>query len=208
MINNILWDFDGVILDSMKIRTDGFIHIFSDYAPYLIDKLIDFHLTNGGWSRYVKIRYFYEEILDKCISESEVEAKAQEYSNYVFEKLTDPDLLIKDTLSWIKENYFNYKFHIVSGSDEKELKRICTYLEIDKYFLSIHGSPEIKTRIIKHLILINGYKGEETIMIGDSKNDQDAAIKNGIEFYGYNNNSLDSYNYIEGFKDFSPNQIS
>ena len=28
MIKNILWDFDGVILDSMKIKGDGFKELF------------------------------------------------------------------------------------------------------------------------------------------------------------------------------------
>ena len=65
MIENILWDFDGVILDSMKIRDWGFKEIFKSFKKRDIDKLIDYHNLNGGLSRYVKIRYFYEEILKR-----------------------------------------------------------------------------------------------------------------------------------------------
>ncbi len=60
MIKNILWDFDGVILDSMPIREYGFRKIFENYDISLVDKLINYHKRNGGLSRYVKIKYFYE----------------------------------------------------------------------------------------------------------------------------------------------------
>ena len=56
---NILWDFDGVILDSMKIRDEGFYEIFKSHPSDLVEKLMDFHHQNGGLSRYVKIRDFY-----------------------------------------------------------------------------------------------------------------------------------------------------
>ena len=32
MIKTILWDFDGVILDSIKVRDWGFEQIFKDYS--------------------------------------------------------------------------------------------------------------------------------------------------------------------------------
>ena len=63
MIKTVLWDFDGVIIDSMKVRDWGFEEIFKDYDQELIDKLLAFHRKNGGLSRYVKIRYFFEELI-------------------------------------------------------------------------------------------------------------------------------------------------
>ena len=59
MIKNILFDFDGVIIDSMPIREAGFRLIFQDFDKYLVDKLIDYHNQNGGLSRYVKIDFFF-----------------------------------------------------------------------------------------------------------------------------------------------------
>ena len=40
MIKNILWDFDGVILDSMKIRDWGFREIFKDFDKNAVEKLV------------------------------------------------------------------------------------------------------------------------------------------------------------------------
>ena len=50
----ILWDFDGVIIDSNEIRTKGFIDIFKSFNEEDVLKLVDFHKNNGGLSRYFK----------------------------------------------------------------------------------------------------------------------------------------------------------
>ena len=76
----ILWDFDGVILDSMSVRDWGFRNIFKDYAEEQVSELITYHRINGGLSRYVKIRYFYEVLLGKSITEDKVLEYAQAFS--------------------------------------------------------------------------------------------------------------------------------
>ena len=63
--NVILWDFDGVLIDSMEIRELGFRKLFQDFSIEEVEELIKFHKENGGLSRYVKIKYFYEEILQR-----------------------------------------------------------------------------------------------------------------------------------------------
>lgn len=55
---NILWDFDGVILDSLAVRDYGFREIFKDFDKAAVEKLIEYHSINSGLSRFHKIRYF------------------------------------------------------------------------------------------------------------------------------------------------------
>ena len=62
--STIFWDFDGVILNSDEVRTKGFKYIFDGYSKKYIDKLINYHKINGGLSRYEKIEYFSQKILD------------------------------------------------------------------------------------------------------------------------------------------------
>jgi len=203
MITTILWDFDGVILDSMKVRDWGFVQIFKNFKESQVENLLEFHRLNGGLSRYVKIRYFFENILNKHIEENEINSYAYKFSELMREKLIDKENLIGDSLDFIKINYKNYNFHIVSGSDQGELRFLCKKLKIDKYFNSIHGSPTPKTELVKELIINNDYKFMNTCLIGDSINDFEAATDNNIEFFGYNNNKLRNLhkNYIHSFKD-------
>jgi len=199
---NILWDFDGVIIDSMEVRDLGFELIFKDFDKDKIDELIQFHRQNGGWSRYVKIRYFFEEILKTTCSESLVEEYAEKFSIVMREKLIKTDYLIEDSISFIKQNKLKFNFHIVSGSDDVELNFLCKSLKLDTYFHSIHGSPTPKSNLVKNLIDSCGYEASETCLIGDSINDFEAAQDNGISFFGYNNPRLRSNQfYIESFNE-------
>ena len=198
--NNILWDFDGVLLDSMRVRDWGFRKIFKPYSSKQIEELIEFHRLNGGKSRYVKIRHFYENILDKTISEDEINEYSAEFSELMKKKLTDKKNLIDNSVNFIEKNKSKYNFHIVSGSDQKELRYLCKKLNIYNYFISIYGSPTPKDVLIDKLIKKYDYDIHETCLIGDSINDLEAAYVNKIKFFGYNNNLLKGKcEYIDSF---------
>jgi phosphoglycolate phosphatase-like HAD superfamily hydrolase len=201
----ILWDFDGVILDSMAVRDWGFKEIFKDFTEPQVSKLLEYHRVNGGLSRYVKIRYFYENILGKRITEERVFEYAEAFSVLMKQELTNPDNLILETVAFIKGNFKKYNFHIVSGSDQKELRFLCKELGIDSCFLSIHGSPTPKNQLVKTLLEQHNYHKQNTCLIGDSVNDYEAAHINNITFYGYNNEELKKLKpslYINKFKGF------
>ena len=202
-IKTILWDFDGVILDSMTVRDWGFKDIFKDFSKEQVIKLLEYHHANGGLSRYVKIRYFYENILGKLISEERVLEYAEAFSVLMKQELTNTDNLIVDAVSFIRENSRKFSFHIVSGSDQAELRFLCKELGLESYFISIHGSPTPKIQLVKTLLEEHGYDNKNTCLIGDSINDFEAAEANDISFYGYNNLFLlkTSKAYIHSFKE-------
>lgn len=202
-IKTIFWDFDGVILDSMPIRDFGFVKIFEEFDKELVDKLLEYHTLNGGLSRYVKIRYFYNTLLNVEVSDEKVQELADKFSNIMRNELTNKKYLIKETVDFIEKNYQNYNFHIVSGSDEKELNYLCKELELYEYFKTIEGSPTPKNDLVKNILQKYNYNPKESILIGDSINDYEAANVNGIKFYGYNNVKLKKLDgYIKNFGDF------
>ena len=93
MIKTILWDFDGVILDSMKIKGDGFIELFKDNAESELKQIEAYHYENGGVSRFDKIRYFYHNILDENILEDEILELADKFSLNFNEPFKPPKTL-------------------------------------------------------------------------------------------------------------------
>ena len=151
-INVVFWDFDGVILDSMSIRDKGFELIFNDFDRKDVEKLLNFHKQNGGLSRYVKIKFFFENILEKEITQDEINYYADRFSKIMLKELSNNELLIKDSVTFIKKNYKKFEFHIVSGSDQEELRILCNVLEIKKYFKTINGSPSAKNELIKNIL--------------------------------------------------------
>lgn len=203
MIKNILWDFDGVILDSMPIRDYGFRKIFENYPKELVEEFIKYHRINGGLSRFHKIKHFYSHLLNKAISEKQIQDYAEEFTIIMKEQLTNKKYLIQDSVDFIKVNHQNYNFHIVSGSEHHELNYLCQELGLTDYFLSINGSPTPKNELVKNLLIANNYYTSETILIGDSMNDYEASKLNEISFYGYNNLDLkQQHKYINSFMEF------
>lgn len=196
MIKNIIFDFDGVILNSVPTKTEGYRVLFKNYSNELIDKMVQYHEVNGGISRYQKIKYFFNELLKQDISEDEILNYADTYSVITKEELTNRKYIIEDAINFIKLNHKKYNMHIASGADQNDLKYICEKLDLSQYFLSIDGSPRIKSEIVKTILEFNNYKNEETILIGDSINDCEAAKQNGVEFCGYNNEKLENKKYL------------
>jgi phosphoglycolate phosphatase-like HAD superfamily hydrolase len=192
MIRVIFWDFDGVILNSNKVRDKGFETVLSGFPKEEVDKLLKFHRQNGGLSRYVKFRYFFEEIKGEEISEEEINDWASKFSDIMLSSLKDKTLLIPETNNFIKENYQNYQMHIVSGSDQTELRELCKSLEIEHFFKSIHGSPTPKNDLVKMIIEKHNYEPASGILIGDSINDYEAAKVNNLHFQAFGNKELES----------------
>jgi phosphoglycolate phosphatase-like HAD superfamily hydrolase len=200
LIKIIFWDFDGVILNSNKVRDKGFKTVLSGFPKEEVDKLLSFHRQNGGLSRYVKFRYFFEEIKGEEISEEEINDWASKFSEIMLSSLKDKTLLIPETNDFIKENYQNYQMHIVSGSDQTELRELCKSLEIEHFFKSIQGSPTPKNDLVKMIIEKHNYEPASGILIGDSINDYEAAKVNDLHFQAFGNKELDiltTLNFLE-----------
>jgi phosphoglycolate phosphatase-like HAD superfamily hydrolase len=192
----ILWDFDGVIMDSMPIRSKGFEIVLKNFPEEQIEQLMIYHNENGGLSRYVKFRYFFEVIRNEKVTEEQIAILAHRFSEIMLQNLTDNSLLIKDTLNFIIKYYQKISMHVVSGSDGNELKLLCQNLKIDKYFKSIHGSPTPKNVLVSQVLIENNYSINRVALIGDSRNDLEASQINKIDFFGYNNPKLLEKNYI------------
>lgn len=204
MIKTIIWDFDGVILDSLAVRDYGFREIFRGFERAHIEELIAYHHRNGGLSRFHKIAYFFDEIVREPISDDEVARYAARFSEIMRRELSHPNYLIHDSLEFIKQNHKAMRFHIASGSEHNELNFLCQNLGIAQYFHSIHGSPTPKIDLLAQILSQNRYESRDCLLIGDSVNDYEAARANAIAFYGYNNPSLRELGagYIESFGDF------
>lgn len=201
MIKVIFFDFDGVILDSMPIRDYGFRKIFENYPTNLVEELISYHHLNGGLSRFNKIKYFYNKCLKQEISDEKIEAYASIFSKIMKQELINKKYLISQTVDFIERYHKKMIFHIVSGSEQKELRFLCEQLGISKYFESIEGSPTHKNDLVKNIILTKNYDKNEAILIGDSINDYNAASVNKIGFFGFNNEELKSKDkYLENFE--------
>ncbi len=183
----LLWDFDGVLLDSMPVRNDAFRHVLKDFPTADVEALVEWHVRNGGLSRYVKFRRFQTEILGMTLNEPLVQQWAGEFSDYCKSRLVDPALLIAPSNQLLPALAARLPMHVVSGSDGNELRGLCDALGLTPYFISIEGSPTPKTELVAEIMRRHAYAPERTWLIGDSTNDFQAAHANGLQFMGFAN---------------------
>lgn len=186
-LNAIFWDFDGVLLASNKIRDQGFSEVLKAFPEDEVGQLMAYHQANGGLSRYVKFRYFFEEIRKEDITEDQIQGWAHKFSIIMMKLLTNKNLQIAETLDFVIHNYDSLPMYIVSGSDQNELRKLCKEHKIAQYFKRVHGSPKPKNQWIAEILKEEYLNPAQCILVGDSTNDYDAAIENGLHFMGYNN---------------------
>ncbi len=187
-IKNIIFDFDGVIIDSNEIKEMAFIKSLNTFEKKYIDEFIQYHKNNLGIDRYTKLKYFSKNIL-KSNEKFNLNLISNKFSKLVKENISKK-IIIKEVYNFIYEYNIKYNFFIISSADENEIKWISKKLNINSYFDEILGSPEIKKNQIQNLILNNRLVKKSTIYIGDTYSDYIAAKSNKIKFYGYNNLNL------------------
>lgn len=59
-----IFDFDGVIKDSINVKTKAFLKIYEKEGQEIAQQVKKYHLNNGGVTRIKKFQY-YEKILLK-----------------------------------------------------------------------------------------------------------------------------------------------
>lgn len=181
MLKGIIFDFDGVIAESVQVKSDAFVELYKPYGTDVMKKVFDHHEANGGMSRYEKLKIYHESFLNKTISEEKITDLAKQFSELVVKKVIDCPY-VPGALDFIQESYNQYKLFISTGTPTEEIKLIIASRGISQYFSDVFGSPEKKTDHIKKIISKYGLKCEEILFFGDSNSDIDAAFCNSVPF--------------------------
>lgn len=183
MIRVIVFDFDGVLVESVDIKTQAYSNLFKRYGEEIEKLVIDYHLRNGGMSRFEKIKYYYDVLLKEQISERELENLCIMFSQMVVDAvIASPWVPGADV--FIENNFNIFDLFIFSGTPEDELKTIVSRRNMSTYFKNVLGAPVKKNIILRSILENYNYKSEEVLVIGDSITDYEAAIENGVYFWG------------------------
>ena len=101
----IIFDFDGVLVESNEIRFNGFRKLFKDYPQEQVEQLVEYAKANGGVSRYKKIDFFFNTIRKEPISSKAVNHWANQFSELVTQDVLEAKS-VKGSLEFL-EKYFN-----------------------------------------------------------------------------------------------------
>ena len=180
MIKAIIFDFDGVLLESTHVKTKAFRKLFSRW-PDKADEGVAFHLKNMGISRYVKFKHFYENIISERYSEEIGLKLGSEFSDIVLDEIKIAPF-VKGAETFLDNFHSKYSFYIASGTPDEELLEIVSFKRIDRYFGGIFGSSLTKAEIIKNILGTESLKNNMVVYVGDAVSDKKAAEDTGVHF--------------------------
>ena len=179
-ISNIIFDFDGVLAESVHIKSMAFKQMYLDYGESFSERVLSHHQNNGGMSRFEKFKIYNGQWLSQRIDEEVISKLANKFSMLVVEGVVNSKEV--EGASFFLEKYTEFKKYIITGTPDSEIKKILDRRQMSQYFESIHGSPNSKDFWIKKLLESKKISSNDSIFIGDAMVDFKAAQKNNIKF--------------------------
>ena len=186
----IIFDFDGVILNSVSVKTEAFKELYKQYGSAVVKKVEKYHIENGGISRFEKFKYYHKNFLNIDLNSVEINQMAKEFSDLVFEKVCNSNFIpgAKEFLKYSHNNYLNF---ICTGTPQNEIIKILNKKNLNKFFKDVYGSPISKENIISKILKKYSLNKSDVLFIGDAMTDYNAAKLSEIKFIGIENNDTE-----------------
>lgn len=181
-IDAIIFDFDGVIIESEGIKARAFARLFGGH-PDLIEQIVEFHLRHGGLSRYEKFEFIYRELLRQPLTAEKKAELGRQFSSIIFREVVNCPF-VPGALEFLEKYHSRCRLFLVSATPEEEVRKIVRERKLDSYFVEVHGSPVKKAVHNQMLLGKYGLKKERTVYVGDSIDDWEGANEAGISFIG------------------------
>ncbi len=176
----IFWDFDGVIKDSVEVKSEAFERLFNSFGSDVAKKVRTHHEANGGMSRFDKLP-IYIKWSGQYPSQDLVDDYSAKFSELVKKNVIE-SAWVPGVLGYIQRNTKNQIFFVITATPQSEIEEILSTLQIKQYFLQVVGAPTKKGEAIKSLLAEYSIKSEQAVMIGDSSSDYEAAKANQVPF--------------------------
>jgi phosphoglycolate phosphatase-like HAD superfamily hydrolase len=179
-VNTIIFDCDGVLLNSNKLKTQAFYKAALPYGENAANSLVAYHIENGGISRNHKFELFLKNIVPSDVRGPGLNDLISAYAAEVHKGLMECE--ISPCLSALREKTYDTQWLVVSGGAQDELREVFQNRSLSDLFDGgIYGSPKTKDEIFFSLIKENRIEFP-ALFLGDSRYDHEAAQRAGINF--------------------------
>lgn len=176
----VFWDFDGVIKDSVDVKTAAFERLFMPYGAEIARRVRQHHEAHGGVSRFDKIP-LYLAWAGEPASAAQVEAFCERFSQAVLKAVIDAPW-VPGVREYLLRHCAEQYFVLVTATPQEEMKQILGALELAHCFREVHGAPTKKTSAIGAVLARLNCPPEQALMIGDAETDRQAAQANAVPF--------------------------
>src|SRR3954451_3390767 len=136
----IIFDFDGVILDSTGIKEQAYVTIYANEDPEKIAQMLSHSKLHGGITRRVKLAHYERELFGRSASSGTIDRLAEQYAQIVLGAVLECSF-IAGAEEFLEHALGKVEMHVVSGTPHHELCDVVGKRGLAKYFQSLHGAP-------------------------------------------------------------------
>ncbi len=180
--SSIIFDFDGVILDTLPMKAAAFASLFPNISPSEASRIKNHHFSHGGVSRMYKIPLYATWAGLPSLSDDQIANYSEQFSFTVSHLIrTAPPL--PGVLEYIKLFHTTQQLYIASASALSDLNDILPFLGINKCFRRVYGSPPSKIENLHSLFSSYDLQPSACCFIGDSVSDFDIARRLNLDFF-------------------------
>lgn len=181
MLKAIVFDFDGVILESIGVKKEAFRKLFED-SQY-VDQIVQYHMDNGGLSRYRKFDYIYEHYIKKPLTVDRSAQLGRLFREYAIQGVLEANF-VTGANHFLEKYHARYELFVASGTPHEEMLEVVQARGLEKYFREVFGSPPGKGEILSTIMNCSGITANEMIFVGDAMTDYQGAMEAGVSFIG------------------------
>jgi len=180
-IRAIVFDFDGVILESADVKTEAFVELYADHGPNVVEQVRAHHLANLGLSRFKKFEWIAANVLGKPLTDVERTRLGDRFSDLALEKVLAAKFVAGAEAALVALSS-RYPLFVASGTPQDELALIVERRRLRAHFREVHGTPREKPQILREIMGRYELAPREVLFVGDGLTDHKAAAATGVEF--------------------------
>jgi phosphoglycolate phosphatase-like HAD superfamily hydrolase len=177
------FDFDGVLADSVEVKTWAFAKLFEPHGPEVVRKVIDHHRRHGGMTRLEKFHHYHSKYLDKNLTDEKMAELCRRFSELVVDEVVAaPE--IQGAGEFLTKWCKRLPCFVISATPEEEIREIVQRRGMAGYFKEVLGAPADKEQNLKSLLDKYGLSPSKCCFFGDTTSDYQAAQACGTYFIG------------------------
>ena len=182
MVQAIIFDFDGVILESGQVKTEAFKTLFSQFPDHC-DEALAFHLASRGLSRHRQLEHIVNNVIKLSPAEGVVDRLARRFGEIVVSKMRVCPF-VEGAVEFLDHWVGRLPLYVASLNPQEELDAIVQARGLAKYFHRVVGGTGDKAEILSTLVAECGLDPSRTLFIGDTLGDYRAAVEMEMRFVG------------------------
>ncbi|MBF0143915.1 MAG: HAD family hydrolase [Magnetococcales bacterium] len=179
----LVFDFDGVLADSVEVKTAAFSRLFSPFGDAVVRQVEAHHRNHGGMSRFDKFRLYYRDFLGKELDEAGVQRLNREFAALVVDAVVEaPE--IPGVGAFLERVSRKLPCFVDSAAPEVEVHEIVARRGWSHHFRLLLGTPTNKQDNLRKILEQFSLDPGKTLFFGDAVSDYKAATACGVHFLG------------------------